>query len=334
MKRFICLLAFAFTLQIIAQDNDVLANAYLLKTQNMMSEQKYDEAVSYLKKAASFQKEQKTQEFLKLATQLYTKKKNYKTAKQYADLYFKQENNKSSDSYKAMLLLYVDINENLTVNNAKRESDFIASINSDYYKVAQQFFDNGAYEKSNAVVSKYFATAPDKSSSEYQQMLLLKVDILDKLAEKKETSLEKNTQLSNVEDVPFAIIEEVPVFPGCTGTNKEKKECLNHAIKVHVARNFNADLGNCIEKKEVFNEEKGVYEEQCVGLSPGRKRIYIQFKIDYNGRIIDISVRSPHPKLTEEAIRVVKKLPPMKPGMQRGKPVRVGYILPISFNVE
>ncbi|MDY0781295.1 energy transducer TonB [Tenacibaculum sp. IB213877] len=119
-----------------------------------------------------------------------------------------------------------------------------------------------------------------------------------------------------VEDVPFAIIEEVPVFPGCTGTNQQKKDCLNDKMRKHVQRYFNADLANEL------------------GLPPGKKRIYVQFKIDKDGSITSVNARAPHPRLKTEAIRIAKKLPKMVPGRQRGKPVRVGYTLPITFNVE
>ncbi|WP_428743646.1 energy transducer TonB [Tenacibaculum sp.] len=119
-----------------------------------------------------------------------------------------------------------------------------------------------------------------------------------------------------VEDVPFAIIEEVPVFPGCTGTKAQKKACLNEKLQKHVQRNFNAELANEL------------------GLSPGKKRIYVQFKIDKDGSITNVVARAPHPRLKQEAERVAKKIPKMEPGRQRGRPVRVGYTLPITFNVE
>ena len=119
-----------------------------------------------------------------------------------------------------------------------------------------------------------------------------------------------------IEDVPFAIIEEVPVFPGCTGSKQQKKDCLNKKLRKHVQRNFDAELANEL------------------GLAPGKKRIYVQFKIDKDGSITAINARAPHPRLKKEAIRIAKKIPKMKPGRQRGKAVRVGYTLPITFNVE
>ena len=119
-----------------------------------------------------------------------------------------------------------------------------------------------------------------------------------------------------VEDVPFAIIEEVPIFPGCTGTRAEKSDCLNDKIKKHVTRKFNGDLA--VE----------------LGLSPGKKKIWVGFRIDPKGNITEINARAPHPRLRDEAIRVTKTLPKMTPGKQRGVPVGMKYTLPILFSVE
>jgi periplasmic protein TonB len=38
--------------------------------------------------------------------------------------------------------------------------------------------------------------------------------------------------------------------------------------------------------------------------------------------------------LDQEALRVVNNLPKWKPGMQRGKPVRVSYTVPINFQLQ
>jgi protein TonB len=119
-----------------------------------------------------------------------------------------------------------------------------------------------------------------------------------------------------VEDVPFALIEEVPVFPGCTGTRAQKSKCLNDNIKKHVIRRFNSELAGDL------------------GLSPGKKKIWVVFRINKKGNITDINARAPHPRLKKEAIRVTQTLPKMTPGKQRGIPVGMKYTLPISFNVE
>ena len=130
----------------------------------------------------------------------------------------------------------------------------------------------------------------------------------------------KNVPLSlnsmNNTDVPFAVIEEVPVYPGCTGTREEKAKCLNNKIQKFVRQNFNADLS------------------KTVNLPKGRKKVWVVFRIDENGDVVDVNARAPHPKLREEAMRVARLLPKMKPGRQRGKEIGMKYTLPISFNVE
>ena len=119
-----------------------------------------------------------------------------------------------------------------------------------------------------------------------------------------------------IEDVPFTIIEDVPVFPGCKGNKTELKACFNKKMQKHFQKKFDADLPNDL------------------GLSPGKKRIIMLFKIDKSGDIVGIRAKAPHPKLQKEAIRIIKLLPKMTPGRQRGKPVGVKYTLPMRIDVE
>ena len=118
-----------------------------------------------------------------------------------------------------------------------------------------------------------------------------------------------------MDNVPFAIVEDVPVFPGCTGTKAQKKKCLQDKIKEHVSKNYNTGIA------------------QDLGLTAGKKKVYVQFKIDKKGNITNVRARGPHKRLEKEAIRVVNKLPQMTPGKQRGRPVGVSYTLPITLLV-
>jgi len=63
-----------------------------------------------------------------------------------------------------------------------------------------------------------------------------------------------------------------------------------------------------------------------LGMTPGKKRIIMLFKINKVGDIVDIRAKAPHPKLQKEAIRIVKLLPKMKPGVK--------YTLPMRIEVE
>ncbi|WP_142784959.1 energy transducer TonB [Changchengzhania lutea] len=117
-------------------------------------------------------------------------------------------------------------------------------------------------------------------------------------------------------EVPFAVIENVPVFPGCeSGNNEAKKKCMSEKIQSFVQKKFNTELASDL------------------GLS-GRQRINVIFKIDKTGNVVGVRSRAPHPGLEKEAARVINMLPKMKPGRQRGKAVTVPYSLPIVFQVQ
>ena len=57
------------------------------------------------------------------------------------------------------------------------------------------------------------------------------------------------------------------------------------------------------------------------------------FKIDEDGHVANIRARAAHRALEAEATRVIALLPKMKPGLIRGKPVKVPYSLPIVFKI-
>lgn len=63
-------------------------------------------------------------------------------------------------------------------------------------------------------------------------------------------------------------------------------------------------------------------------------RVILQFVVDKDGSIDNVSVlRGVNPDLDKEAIRVVSNMPNWKPGMQKGKPVKVKYTVPIAFSL-
>lgn len=117
-------------------------------------------------------------------------------------------------------------------------------------------------------------------------------------------------------EIPFIIVEHVPEYPGCEkGINTEKRKCMSSKIAKFVQRKFNTDLAIDL------------------GLT-GKQKISVVFKIDKNGSIIGVRSRAPHPRLEQEAARVINLLPKMKPGRQRGRAVVVPYSLPIVFQVQ
>lgn len=137
----------------------------------------------------------------------------------------------------------------------------------------------------------------------------------EKIVEVKE--IKEEVVEEEIADVPFAVIENVPIYPGCENekSNDAKKKCMSGKISAFINKKFDTNLASDL------------------GLE-GRQRIAVQFKIDKNGKVVDVRARAPHPRLEREALNVVSSLPNMTPGMQRGKPVGVLYSLPIIFDIQ
>ena len=167
---------------------------------------------------------------------------------------------------------------------------------------------------------------PPPAAPEQIEVVEDESDVEETVIESTETTQEEeiadveDIQVEEVEEdveVPFAVIENVPVFPGCENEkgNNAKKQCMSDKIAQFVNKKFNTELASDL------------------GLT-GRQRINVIFKIDKNGNVTGIRARAPHPALEKEAERVVGLLPKMKPGKQRGKAVIVPYSLPIIFVVQ
>ena len=165
---------------------------------------------------------------------------------------------------------------------------------------------------------------PPPAAPEVIEVVEDEEEVEETVIESTETDQEEEIEVEEIEveevyedvEVPFAVIENVPEYPGCErGTNAEKKKCMSDKIAKFVQRKFNTDLAGDL------------------GLS-GIQSISVIFKIDKNGNVTGVRSRAPHPRLEKEAARVINMLPKMKPGRQRGKAVTVPYSLPITFQVQ
>ena len=64
-------------------------------------------------------------------------------------------------------------------------------------------------------------------------------------------------------------------------------------------------------------------------------KVIVSFVIEKDGSVSNIkALKSPHSSLTEEVVRLVKAMPNWNPGTMSGKPVRVKYVLPLSFKLQ
>jgi protein TonB len=114
-------------------------------------------------------------------------------------------------------------------------------------------------------------------------------------------------------DVPFSVIEDVPVFPGCE-KESDKRACFNKMIQKHISKNF---------RYPEIAQEMGV-----------QGRVNIMFVIQKDGSIGNVRMRGPDKNLENEAARIIGKLPKMTPGKQRGRAVRVPFSIPITFKLQ
>ena len=106
-------------------------------------------------------------------------------------------------------------------------------------------------------------------------------------------------------EIPFAIVEEKPLFMG-----KEADE-------------FTKWVYNNIHYPELAIEN-GI-----------QGRITLQFTIDKDGNVCDIKVlRGADSSLDKEAVRVIGSSPKWSPGRQRGRKVSVKYTFPIVFRLN
>lgn len=122
------------------------------------------------------------------------------------------------------------------------------------------------------------------------------------------------------DEMPFAVIEQIPMFPGCEEIPKSQQmDCFNEKMQAHIKRYFS------YPERAAENGSQG--------------QVSVQFLIDKDGIVKDIKVRGRGIKsdaelLEKEAERIISKLPKFTPGKQRGKAVRVKYGLPITFKLN
>ena len=107
-------------------------------------------------------------------------------------------------------------------------------------------------------------------------------------------------------------LSEVPIYPGCENI-RNKRKCLQEKIQKHITRNLK------YPKEAKKNKVQG--------------RVFVQFIIGTGGYIDVIKTRGPNDLLENEARRIISLLPRFKPGILKGKIVRVPFSLPISFTL-
>ena len=121
------------------------------------------------------------------------------------------------------------------------------------------------------------------------------------------------TKVTGGPGVPFAVVDQVPVFPGCEDAT-DLRACFNEKIQEHIRKHFNYP-------KEA--QDQGI-----------QGRVNVMFTIGEDGGIGRIKKRGPHPLLEQEVERIISRLPRMQPGLHQGKAVNVPFAIPVLFKLK
>ena len=163
---------------------------------------------------------------------------------------------------------------------------------------------------------------PPPAAPEVIEVVEDEEEVEETVIESTETSQEEEViEIEEVEveeidediSVPFAVIEDVPVFPGCEGAS-DKKACFQEQMQKHIRKHF---------RYPEIAQEMGV-----------QGRVNVMFVIQKDGSIGGIRMRGPDKNLEAEALRIIELLPKMTPGKQRGRPVKVPFSIPITFRLQ
>lgn len=130
---------------------------------------------------------------------------------------------------------------------------------------------------------------------------------------------EKEITETSEEKKPITVTESAPIFHGCDEIDQSNSvNCFKQKMAEHVIKNM---------RYPTVAKQKKI-----------QGRILVTFLINYEGVVENIIAKSPEDCkdceiLEKEAIRIISLLPKFKPGMQKGKPVKVKYTQPITFKL-
>lgn len=111
-------------------------------------------------------------------------------------------------------------------------------------------------------------------------------------------------EIEDIDITPLVMAEEMPIYPG-------GEEALFKYIRDNIK-----------------------YPRESIEIN-SQGTVYTTFVVERDGKLTDISIlRGIDTFLDKEALRVVSQMPKWKPGYQRGKAVRVQFILPIKFELK
>ena len=111
-------------------------------------------------------------------------------------------------------------------------------------------------------------------------------------------------------------VEIAPVYNGCEELSKEEiKECFNNKVSTFIKREFNLSLSKDLKLSE-----------------PNQVEVF--FIINENGNLTGMKVRNSELTIQAEILRVLRKIPVMKPAIHNGKSVAVLCSIIVKYGNE
>jgi hypothetical protein len=111
-------------------------------------------------------------------------------------------------------------------------------------------------------------------------------------------------------------VEIAPVYNGCEELSEEEiKECFNNKVSTFIKREFNLSLSKDLNLSE-----------------PNQVEAF--FIINENGNLTGMKVRNSELTIQAEILRVLRKIPVMKPAIHNGKSVAVLCSIIVKYGNE
>ncbi len=177
--------------------------------------------------------------------------------------------------------------------------------------------------------------APEEVANQQQVTDLLIVE---------DDKIEEDKQVKNQEEVlnNEAAVGAVDITEGTNDLNKIiVTEQVIAAPKVEEEQPMSIAM---VEQKPEFNGgEAAMYKwlSDNIVYPPAASeegvqgRVVVEFVVGKDGSITNVRVvRTRHPALDKEALRVIKAMPKWIPGRNNGQPVKVTYTLPVTFKLQ
>lgn len=176
-----------------------------------------------------------------------------------------------------------------------------AGIQNDVIPVSEQDAGITGPEQSQPETKKVTIVDDDVVVDE---QIFVEAEVQTEAAEEQEILAFEIKEEAEEEISIFMVVEQMPEFPG-------GEDSLNLFIKRNLTYPMTA-------------VESGI-----------QGRVFVTFIIEADGSVNDVRIlRGIGGGCDEEALRVISMMPKWIPGIQRGKPVRVQYNLPIKFTLN